>query len=419
MTMIPDLSVPATQTETKTHDLRDRPWPQLSLAAWFAARTAGAIVLLVAVILKAAQIRDPAVRPILAGLHAAGELALALWLIWPFYQRLCWLAAVVCFGAFTLWNLMGIMRGADSCDCLGQIAAKPWLIGGFDAVVFALLMAAWPAVFVKSRPQSHGPVNRTRIAGVGAGGLLVAAFAGMLAVQGAGEFSDGDDDRTAAATDGVASISRIDLASLAVDAERPQEIDLGYLEPRSKHRFGLELDNSSSGPIEVIRVDSECKCARLEGVPAVVGPGASVLASLMFDAWDHPADYAKRIVIQTAGASQPVTHECIIRARIGLPLVLESQTIRIPRGVDDGPPLAVAVRNDGPESIRLLYGMSKPAGCRVTVPSSPIAPGSSAVLLLHLPEPRSAERYTVTIRTTCDHQPTLSLTVYLEEASDS
>ncbi len=55
------------------------------------------------------------------------ELALGLWLLSGLFQRLAWLAALLCFGLFCSVTLYKGLTGAASCGCFGRVHVNPWV----------------------------------------------------------------------------------------------------------------------------------------------------------------------------------------------------------------------------------------------------------------------------------------------------
>jgi len=92
------------------------------------------ILLLVAAVLKGWQLlSEPIVdesiwtsRPFLI-LQVEFELALAIWLFSGLFKKAAWLAAISCFGVFSLVTLYKGITGAESCGCFGKVHVNPWI----------------------------------------------------------------------------------------------------------------------------------------------------------------------------------------------------------------------------------------------------------------------------------------------------
>jgi hypothetical protein len=92
------------------------------------------ILLLAAAVLKGWQlVTEPVAdndiwsyRPFLI-LTVEFELALAIWLLSGLFKRCAWLAALVCFSAFSAITLYKALSGAASCGCFGSVHVNPWI----------------------------------------------------------------------------------------------------------------------------------------------------------------------------------------------------------------------------------------------------------------------------------------------------
>jgi len=92
------------------------------------------ILLSVAAILKGWQLLTEPVandsiwtyRPFLI-LQVELELALGIWLLSGLFKKAAWLAAISCFGVFSLVTLYKGITGAESCGCFGKVHVNPWI----------------------------------------------------------------------------------------------------------------------------------------------------------------------------------------------------------------------------------------------------------------------------------------------------
>jgi hypothetical protein len=103
-------------------------------------------ILLTAASLKAAQLYgDAALNETLmnmrAGLHVAFEVALAMFIIAPFWRVVSWSISLLCFTVFGIVALTKAFNGGASCGCFGNVAASPSFTFGLDVVVVALLLS--------------------------------------------------------------------------------------------------------------------------------------------------------------------------------------------------------------------------------------------------------------------------------------
>lgn len=144
--------------------------------------------------------------------------------------------------------------------------------------------------------------------------------------------------------------------------------DLGYVEPESLHRVEFLLRNAGTRPVRVKSVRSECACTTVERRPEEIGPGGKESVVCVFSAPRKPAEYRKRVRIET---DQPAARTIAlgIAARCGLPLrvdprVLDLGVVEVGRERE----AKIVVRNDGPIGVRLLYATSIDRSLLVTVP---------------------------------------------------
>jgi len=92
------------------------------------------VLLIIAAVLKGWQLlAEPIVddsiwtsRPFLI-LQVELELALGIWLFSGLFKKAAWLAALSCFGVFSLVTLYKGITGAESCGCFGKVHVNPWI----------------------------------------------------------------------------------------------------------------------------------------------------------------------------------------------------------------------------------------------------------------------------------------------------
>jgi len=92
------------------------------------------VLLIIAAVLKGWQLlSEPIVdesiwtsRPFLI-LTVEFELALGIWLLSGLFKKAAWLAAITCFGVFSLVTLYKGITGAESCGCFGKVHVNPWI----------------------------------------------------------------------------------------------------------------------------------------------------------------------------------------------------------------------------------------------------------------------------------------------------
>ena len=94
-------------------------------------------------------------RPFLV-LTVEFELALGIWLLSGLLKKAAWLAALLCFSAFTIVTLYKGLTGAESCGCFGTVLVNPWitlLVIDVPAVILLAIfrrkgekLLAWPSL---------------------------------------------------------------------------------------------------------------------------------------------------------------------------------------------------------------------------------------------------------------------------------
>ena len=115
------------------------------------------ILLLIASVLKGRQLLTEPVanndiwsyRPLLI-LTVEFELALAIWLLSGLFKKAAWLAALLCFSAFSAVTLYKALTGAESCGCFGSVHVNPWI------TLFAIDLPAVTALSI-FRPRLSFP----------------------------------------------------------------------------------------------------------------------------------------------------------------------------------------------------------------------------------------------------------------------
>jgi len=73
-----------------------------------------------------------------------GEWLMGLWLLSGFQRRAAWLAAVILFAAFAMYNCFQALGGAQDCGCFGRVEVSPWVTFIFDLAVTLLLLTYPP-----------------------------------------------------------------------------------------------------------------------------------------------------------------------------------------------------------------------------------------------------------------------------------
>jgi len=172
-----------------------------------------------------------------------------------------------------------------------------------------------------------------------------------------------------------------------------------YAEPKSVHRFTLEIVNPTDETWALDAVETECECLIVAEKPEYLLPGRSLL-TLEFTTPDSVGAYLKTITV-ISGARQWTTR---FHARIDTPLSVEPEMLVFAPGETEK---MFTIRNDGKVPIRLLYASSPSNTCIVNVGVEAIAPGDSICLTVSRIETFSATEQTITIHTNYARQKAL------------
>ena len=190
----------------------------------------------------------------------------------------------------------------------------------------------------------------------------------------------------------------------------PATIDLGYVEPKSVHRFSLELVNSEDHDQPIIAVETNCVCIAATESPESIPAKDKMPITFEFTAPDLTGPYVKTISV-TAGNK---TWETSMRARIAAPLDTEPDilTFSLKNGNKEQP---LTIRNDGPTPVRLLYATAQPPICTAKIGAEPIPPGGDVVLSVILLESQTSPTAILQINTNHRHQKTLRVSIQVGE----
>ena len=146
-----------------------------------------AALLLTAAVLKGWQLLTEPVansdiwsyRPFLI-LTVEFELALGIWLLSGLFKKAAWLAALLCFSAFSAITLYKVVTGAASCGCFGTVHVNPWItLFAIDLPAVIALVALRPN-HLQSQPVKH---NQPRFATVAIIALSVNILAGVAMIS--------------------------------------------------------------------------------------------------------------------------------------------------------------------------------------------------------------------------------------------
>jgi hypothetical protein len=213
-------------------------------------------VLVAAGVLKLTTAGDPlpltaAVPAWATGLVPLAEVGLGVWFVSGVYRFGAWAVALPVMVVFALYSLALTAGGRSSCGCFGSLTVPPVVTLLFDVLMVGLL--------VRCRPGWHGWPADTPA-------LRTAAVAVALLVGAAGW-----------------AYARYGSVGVAVAAARgepvavaPASLYVGAVPVGGTAEQTLRVVNLSDEPVQVAMVLSSCNCARVDGLPATVAPGASV-----------------------------------------------------------------------------------------------------------------------------------------------
>jgi hypothetical protein len=106
------------------------------------------------------------------------ELVLALQLIFQYANPKTWIVAVGLFTAFTVLNLVMIVRGLPTCECFGRLSISPWIAVIIDSLSLMSLLVFPPSGSVRiAFVQAIGSFDYRLICFVGA---MVVLATGVL-----------------------------------------------------------------------------------------------------------------------------------------------------------------------------------------------------------------------------------------------
>jgi len=348
-----------------------------------------ATVLIFAVVTKAWQTAtEPADgMPWLAMGHVLFESGLALLLLSGVWPRLVKWVTIVAFAVFCSVAVHLALKSAASCGCFGNVQVDPKITAAMDALIVLLLMLSTAGNQWK-RP------SRKQVTFVAAGIFFtLLLFIPMSLHPPLQRFDHGT-----VVTKTVQDDSDREVKP-PWSSYMPSDFQIGYVEPKSVHRFTLEIANPTDRTLPLDSVETECECLVVMEKPEHLAPGKSPL-TLEFTTPDIVGAYSKTITV-VSGNQQWTTR---FHARIDTPLSAEPETLVFTSGETEQ---LFTIKNDGQVPIRLLYATSPANACVVRIGPEPIVGGGSLELtaLWNGTEPDGEQ--VITIHTNFSKQKTL------------
>ncbi len=324
------------------------------------------------------------------------ESTLALLLVSGVWPRIIKYLAATVFLCFFSVSLSLAWQAAASCGCFGRVHVDPRITATLDAVVVLLL------VFATTKKPSPNP-SRKQI------GFLVAGLLVSMILVVPMLFHP-----PVARVVHPAEVREKTSPSASIESPAglvPSTIHLGYVEPKSVHRFALELVNDSDHDWTIDNLKTECTClVAVDKVTDIVPAGKQISIPFEFTAPDIVGHYSKTISL-TAGEK---TWETQMTARIALPLDVkpESLTFSTREGINEQ---TITVHNEGSTPVRLLYATVSPPGCQVKIGNAPIPPGGGLSLPVVRLDSRTDRTIMITISTNHRQQKTLRIPINIAE----
>lgn len=194
---------------------------------------------------------------------------------------------------------------------------------------------------------------------------------------------------------------------------KPAVVDLGLLDVNAEDTIVVELHNSSSASVKLLKFRTTCDCIKGVDLAAAVPPGGEAKITIHFKAPKSPTVYDKKLYLYTDSKQQP-KFPIEIKAKIGLTLELSPQKLELGTllaGEVQAPTLKIT--NDGEKEVRLAYAISSDPRVSARIGREPVASkGTLEVPLLVCASNVSGPcQATVTLNTTSDNQPSLQSAV--------
>ena len=354
-----------------------------------------AAVLTFAILTKAYQVAvEPSDGvPWLAIGHVLFESGLTLLLlsgVWPRWIK--WVTVAV-FVVFCGVAVDLALKSAASCGCFGSIRVDPKITAALDTIiVLALLFSS-----VENRRERP---SRKKIALIASGMFLTSFLLIPMSLHPPVQrFDHGT----------VIAETEADVPDIIAETHPPPsglvppEFRLGYVEPKSVHRFALEIVNPTGENWPLDAVETECECLTVVEKPECCLPGKSSL-TFEFKTPDIVGAYSKTITV-VSGEQQWTTR---FHARIDTPLAAEPEILVFASGDTEQ---TFTIRNDGKVPVRLLYATSSSNFCVVKVGLEPVVPGGSLELVASLSGALPTGEQTIMIHTNFPRQKTLRIQV--------
>lgn len=193
-------------------------------------------------------------------------------------------------------------------------------------------------------------------------------------------------------------------AADASDFNEQGTADLGYVKPGSSHELRYVLHAPPGKTLSNITIDSDCPCVHAAEPQAGPGGGGAVTVRIRFKAPDKVLHYKQAFSVVAEASGQRIEQPLLIDARLGLPLRVTPSQVSCSPGASPGP--KVELRNEGPETIKLIYALSDDPRVKMILPNQPLRSGERLELEIAADDQwEAAHPAHVRIKTTSENQP--------------
>ena len=207
------------------------------------------------------------------------ELLLGLWLVAGSYYRAAWLFGLLTFSAFAAVGTYFGFNGHTSCNCLGAVATRPWVMVALDVIVLVALL--------RTRPGGVAFIITWRSVTIAA----IATLTGFTLFGTSGGEAAQDRVRTAL------------LGSHLKVAEN--RFDFGRHAPGEIVFVDVEVGNVGGEPLTVVGGTNDCSL-HVTGVPRVVPPHGTANVQVGLKIPERKGGrYARRMELWTDAPTQP------------------------------------------------------------------------------------------------------------------
>jgi len=227
-------------------------------------------------------------------LISAWEMLLGLCLISGWCRGWTWIGAIFSFALFAVVNFYQIQIGQASCQCFGDVIARPWFAFCVDVACLTLLIVIGYVGSVFSMDfDSWASIRRPSYVF----SVLLISFFLLLTVMAWGIFRYGSIYLT---------LARIGNRAVTVDTPY---LDFGFAANSEVLKQPVTLRNWTNGPIRVIGGSNDVSCSLVLGEPLIIPPdGTAIVFVQMIAPKSGSGIYNRRFELWTDYANQKVVN---------------------------------------------------------------------------------------------------------------